>query len=266
MALSEGLNSNGISTSVVTGETTRAERQKIYDELSRGKIKLISSVGVLTEGFDIKSISCVVMARPTKSWALNCQMAGRGLRIHPDKTDCIILDLAGNHARHGLASKITREEMAPDYPDPKKGTAPTRECPECSFVCRACDRECPECGHQFPIHEKKKPELKGDLVEIDCGVLMSTNPKMKKAYGDFVRDAMRKNHSPHMPRFRFKENFGRYPNKGEMFQAAFSGHPQYMGAYLAYLKTQARLKNKDEKWVQSFLKMEFGTLKVKETA
>ena len=182
------------------------------------------------------------------------------------KKDAIVLDLAGNHARHGLASKITREEMAPDYPDPKKGTAPTRECPECSFVCRACDRECPECGHQFPIHEKKKPELKGDLVEIDCGVLMSTNPKMKKAYGDFVRDAMRKNHSPHMPRFRFKENFGRYPNKGEMFQAAFSGHPQYMGAYLAYLKTQARLKNKDEKWVQSFLKMEFGTLKVKETA
>ena len=82
MALSEGLNSNGISTSVVTGETTRAERQKIYDELSRGKIKLISSVGVLTEGFDIKSISCVVMARPTKSWALNCQMAGRSLRTY----------------------------------------------------------------------------------------------------------------------------------------------------------------------------------------
>ncbi len=42
-----------------------------------------------TEGYDDPSISCVALARPTKSRALHTQMCGRGLRIHPGKENCI---------------------------------------------------------------------------------------------------------------------------------------------------------------------------------
>lgn len=59
-----------------------------------------------TEGYDDPAISCVAIARPTKSRALYSQCAGRGLRIHPGKTDCLLLDFCGNSGRHKLASAL----------------------------------------------------------------------------------------------------------------------------------------------------------------
>jgi superfamily II DNA or RNA helicase len=55
-----------------------------------------------TEGWDEPSISCVLIARPTRSRPAYIQMAGRGLRIYPGKTDCLILDVAGATARLDL--------------------------------------------------------------------------------------------------------------------------------------------------------------------
>jgi len=47
---------------------------------------------VLTEGFDDPGVSCVAMARPTRSEGLYAQCVGRGTRLHPGKKDCLILD------------------------------------------------------------------------------------------------------------------------------------------------------------------------------
>jgi len=50
---------------------------------------------VLTEGFDEPAASCIVMARPTRSRALYAQCIGRGSRRHPDKEDCLVIDVVG---------------------------------------------------------------------------------------------------------------------------------------------------------------------------
>jgi len=47
---------------------------------------------VLTEGFDDPGVSCVAMARPTRSEGLYAQCVGRGTRLHPGKKDCLVLD------------------------------------------------------------------------------------------------------------------------------------------------------------------------------
>jgi len=49
---------------------------------------------VLTEGFDDPGVSCIAMARPTRSEGLYAQCVGRGTRLHPGKKDCLILDFA----------------------------------------------------------------------------------------------------------------------------------------------------------------------------
>jgi ATP-dependent helicase IRC3 len=49
-------------------------------------------VGVLTEGFDDPGVSCIAMARPTRSEGLYAQCVGRGTRLHPGKNNCLILD------------------------------------------------------------------------------------------------------------------------------------------------------------------------------
>jgi superfamily II DNA or RNA helicase len=61
-----------------------------------------------TEGTDIPDIGVIVHARPTKSPLLYVQMTGRGLRIHPGKKDCIIIDIVDITRRHSL---ITSPEL-----------------------------------------------------------------------------------------------------------------------------------------------------------
>lgn len=56
---------------------------------------------MLSEGFDVPAVAAVVLARPTRSCGLYIQQVGRGLRRHPGKTDCIVIDVVGNTLRHG---------------------------------------------------------------------------------------------------------------------------------------------------------------------
>jgi superfamily II DNA or RNA helicase len=94
----------GIPCEAVDGETGRDERAALLHRFQTGQTQVVANCGVLTEGFDNPAISCVTIARPTRSPVLYTQMAGRGLRMHPGKTDCLILDLVGATADHRLAT------------------------------------------------------------------------------------------------------------------------------------------------------------------
>lgn len=91
----ETLRSAGVAAEALDANTDPHERHAILDRLRTGKTRLVTNCGVLTEGYDEPSISLIVVARPTKSRSLYCQIIGRGLRLHPDKSDCLVLDLAG---------------------------------------------------------------------------------------------------------------------------------------------------------------------------
>jgi superfamily II DNA or RNA helicase len=94
------------SARAVDGGTPLDERRGILAGHRRGDYQFLCNVGVLTEGYDDPLVSCVGMARPTKSRALYAQCAGRGLRIADGKTDCLLLDFVGNSGRHRLVSGL----------------------------------------------------------------------------------------------------------------------------------------------------------------
>ncbi len=91
-----------VPAAAVHGEMDRTERRRTLDAYSRGEIRHIYNVAVLTEGTDLPSTSCIAMARPTMSRALYTQMLGRGLRIAPNKSDCLVLDFVGNTLDHDV--------------------------------------------------------------------------------------------------------------------------------------------------------------------
>lgn len=68
-----------------------------------GKVTVMGN----TEGFDMPSISCVILAAPTKSGVVFSQRVGRGTRLFEGKTDCIILDLVDSTTRHNLITLPT---------------------------------------------------------------------------------------------------------------------------------------------------------------
>lgn len=85
----------GIKTAVISGQTPREERLKIFDDFRTGKVQVLSNCMVLTEGFDAPWASCAVIARPTQSQPLYVQMVGRVLRPWPGKKDALVLDVTG---------------------------------------------------------------------------------------------------------------------------------------------------------------------------
>lgn len=94
-SVAESFNAAGVRTAVVSGETPREERQRIYTDYRTGKIQVLSNCMVLTEGFDAPWASCAVIARPTQSQPLYIQMVGRVLRPWPGKKDALVLDVTG---------------------------------------------------------------------------------------------------------------------------------------------------------------------------
>lgn len=108
-------NDAGISSAVVHGGLGQLERRLILKRLASGDVQCVHNCAVLTEGFDDPTISCVVIARPTRSAPLYQQMVGRGLR--PDLTlpasergDCLVLDVVGASKSHDLRSLVDLSE------------------------------------------------------------------------------------------------------------------------------------------------------------
>lgn len=92
----------GYRWQALSGETPREERQQLLAQIQNGQLDGIANCMVLTEGTDLPVVSCILHAKPTKSATLYEQMTGRGLRIHPGKKDCVVLDLVDIARKHSL--------------------------------------------------------------------------------------------------------------------------------------------------------------------
>ena len=147
------LQERGIVSACVTGATPKAEREHILSEFKDGRIRCVTNVSVLTTGFDAPQTDLIAFLRPTLSPGLYLQMAGRGLRIADGKTDCLVLDFAGNVATHGPITAIE-----PPRKGKKSDGAPrTKTCPQCDEVVSLMTRHCPQCGHEWVVEKQEKP-------------------------------------------------------------------------------------------------------------
>lgn len=78
------------------------ERKDILEWFKTKPDAILSSVSILTTGFDEPTVETIILNRATKSLTLYHQMIGRGSRILKDKKDFNIIDLGNNSRRFGL--------------------------------------------------------------------------------------------------------------------------------------------------------------------
>lgn len=152
----------GVPALSVHSKLTTAQRDQAIADFRSGKIRALVNNNVLTTGFDFPGIDLIAVLRPTSSASLWVQMLGRGTRPAPGKTDCLVLDFAGNTERLGPIND-------PIMPQKKGkgggGVAPVRLCPECATYCHASVRVCPECGYKYPeIVRIKDVAGSGELI------------------------------------------------------------------------------------------------------
>lgn len=143
----DALRDRGQVAAIIHKGTKKGERKKTIEAFQRGDIRWMVNVNVLSEGFDAPHIDCVAMLRPTKSPGLYYQQVGRGFRLAPGKTDCLVLDYAGNMLEHGPVDAIKVRGARPGKAAEVQ-TGRAKEC-RCGAVLAIGVRVCPDCGHSF---------------------------------------------------------------------------------------------------------------------
>jgi superfamily II DNA or RNA helicase len=108
---------NGISTSINVYHTFKAagytiehldntaskrERERILRWFKHTPNAILTSVSILTTGFDEPTVETIILNRATRSLTLYYQMIGRGSRILKNKTSFNIIDLGNNFHRFGM--------------------------------------------------------------------------------------------------------------------------------------------------------------------
>lgn len=78
---------------------------------------ILSSVGILTTGFDEPTVETIILNRATRSLTLYHQMIGRGSRKLPTKDQFKLIDLGNNVRRFGLWQDYLNWQDAFRFPD-----------------------------------------------------------------------------------------------------------------------------------------------------
>ena len=82
--------------------TSNEDRKDILAWFKKTPDAILTSVGILTTGFDEPTVETIILNRATKSLTLYFQMIGRGSRKLPNKSEFSIIDLGNNALRFGL--------------------------------------------------------------------------------------------------------------------------------------------------------------------
>jgi superfamily II DNA or RNA helicase len=210
---------SGVKAEHIDGGTPKTERDAALARLASGETELITNCMVLTEGFDLPSIGCIVLARPTKQIGLFRQMAGRGLRPAPGKNNLILIDHSGAVFRHGLLEDrvewtLDVTKRADNSSRSQAQTSRLIECSQCSAL-RTAGEKCPHCGF-FP---QRRPDLivfrEGELARINknsrsAASAYDPNERMRW-HAELTYIAAERGYRPGWAAHKYKEKFGTWP-------------------------------------------------------
>ena len=164
----------GVHVGCINGRMAKAARDEVVRQFKEGKLRILLSVELISEGFDVPACDCVLLMRPTKSLAMYLQQVGRGLR--PSNKECVILDCVGNSAHHGMPDeeRIWSLQGHAKIRNGLVANAPVRVCSRCFGVHRPHLRVCPFCGFSHPLDKR---------IPTDLELILEQKRQMKRDVG-----------------------------------------------------------------------------------
>ena len=98
------------SCKAVYSDMPSSERQEIIEDFKAGRLRCIAQVNILSVGFDYPELDCIITGRPTASLSWWYQFVGRVTRIHPNKSEGLVVDFVGAVPKFGKVEDIYFKE------------------------------------------------------------------------------------------------------------------------------------------------------------
>lgn len=168
---------NGIGESAVPVHSTlnrRIHDENIY-QFEHESIRHMIFVTEISEGYDYAPIDAVVLMRPTRSPVLMVQTIGRGLRLHPGKTDCLVLDF-GNVIKH--CGPVDRPIVNTSKKKKDAVVVDMKFCPQCYEYLEKHIMKCHECGFIF-AKPKQRDEFKNLTTFATNGLVINPDDEIR---------------------------------------------------------------------------------------
>lgn len=192
-------------------DDTRAD---ILTRFERGDFTILSNVALLSEGFDVPSTACMILARPTKSLTRFLQMVGRVLRPAEGKTHALLLDHSGSVERIGHPFDDLPLELCDG--NPNKAGKQEREkpepkpCPSCKYVKPAGTRKCPKCNFE-PERQNDIEVRDGELQRLTRKKNAATRFEKAATYAGLLQIAHERRYSEKWAAHQYRKIFGVWP-------------------------------------------------------
>lgn len=193
MDIAAQFRASGIPAEHIDGGTDKNVRKNIIQAFSSGQIKVLASVDLIGEGFDVPAVAGVILLRPTTSTALHLQMIGRALRTAEGKEKAIIVDHVGNVMNLGLPDEERVWTLEGIKKKPKNTTdeVSIKQCPAC-YAVSLPSPSCPACGHVYQIKERKIDRKDGDLVELNIDKVAAERSRREAIKARAMEEGMAK--------------------------------------------------------------------------
>jgi len=210
-AVRDAIRSHGIVCETIDGSMHKSERDSIIRRFRDGHIRCLTSVNVLSIGFNVPHVDLIALLRGTKSTGLYCQQIGRAFRKAPDKENALILDFANVIRMHGPVDAVSVLSQSKGN-NSKKITIDdirAKECPECAELVALNTHQCKFCGFEWPKQEKAPHEAH---AESQVGILSTENvPPTMLPVVDWHFDRHQKMGSPDSVRVTYYAGISSYP-------------------------------------------------------
>jgi superfamily II DNA or RNA helicase len=197
----------GLTAAVIVGTTSRRERERLLNL----DPQIIVGVGVMREGWDRPQVETVVLARAFDHVSGWLQCIGRGLRIHPGKTRCTVLDLAGSVHLLGLPDEDRTWHLEGAAARRTENALVIRRCLECGCVYREA-AVCPRCGATASRARKVKRVLSAAERMSRIEAVEDPVERDKKRFAALVKQAFSwapPGRATHIARAQFVKKYGR---------------------------------------------------------
>lgn len=198
----------GIPAASIDGQLDDETRKKRVEDLTAGRILVLTSCELISEGFDLPTVNAAILLRPTMSLSMHLQQLGRALRPYPGKTNAVILDHVGNCLRHGLAEQDRDWDLdGREKRKAKSKPVETKQCSKCFAI--FAGTACPQCGTEREVSPREIEEVDGELQRLSFEDIARRRDERReegqcRTLEDFKALARRRGYKPGWAFFRWQ--------------------------------------------------------------